>query len=174
MFLKIFSVQVYQIIYRYLFASSSAALVSRSLYQLSYTGSRCSSAKVFNALTWSWSSKSLQCTRSAAEFCGPSEPCQPGAHSITLEKLYVEEQRLYKDIKVLLVLMKCLHSLHTPFQAIVFLDDLYLFWSAAIKFYWEWKRYKRVIGGQVVHQEKSKKESKTTNHVAHSNLRDQK
>ncbi|GFS43113.1 benzoyl-CoA reductase subunit C, putative [Actinidia rufa] len=61
--------------------------------------SRCSSAKVFNALTWSWSSKSLQCTRSAAEFCGPSEPCQPGAHSIMLEKLYVEEQRLYEDIK---------------------------------------------------------------------------
>ncbi|GFZ06083.1 benzoyl-CoA reductase subunit C, putative [Actinidia rufa] len=60
---------------------------------------RCSSANVFNALTWSWSSKSLQCTRSAAEFYGPSEPCRLGAHSITLEKLYVEEQRLYKDIK---------------------------------------------------------------------------
>ncbi|PSS04943.1 RB1-inducible coiled-coil protein like [Actinidia chinensis var. chinensis] len=60
---------------------------------------RCGSANVFNALTWSWSSKSLQCTRSAAEFYGPSEPCRLGAHSITLEKLYVEEQRLYKDIK---------------------------------------------------------------------------
>ncbi|KAI8000287.1 Nitrate regulatory gene2 protein [Camellia lanceoleosa] len=60
---------------------------------------RGSSAKVFNALTWSWSSKSLQCTRSAAEFCGPSEPCRPGAHCITLEKLYAQEQRLYKDVK---------------------------------------------------------------------------
>ncbi|KAG5552645.1 hypothetical protein RHGRI_010665 [Rhododendron griersonianum] len=35
----------------------------------------------------------------APEFCGPSEPCRPGAHSITLEKLYAEDQRLYKDIK---------------------------------------------------------------------------
>ena len=118
-----------QIIYRYLFASSSTSLVSRSLYQLSFTGIRCSSANVFNALTWSWSSKSLQCTRSAAEFCGPSEPCRLGAHSITLEKLYVEEQRLYKDIKVCVVLMKWLHkSTYTFFiQAIALLDDLYLF-----------------------------------------------
>ncbi|XP_052183195.1 protein ALTERED PHOSPHATE STARVATION RESPONSE 1 [Diospyros lotus] len=60
---------------------------------------RCNSAKVFSALNWSWSSKSLQCTRNAAEFGGPSEPCRPGAHCVTLEKLYAEEQRLCKEIK---------------------------------------------------------------------------
>lgn len=61
---------------------------------------RCSSsAKVFSALSWSWSSRSLQFTRDAVEFCGPGESCRPGAHCITLEKLYAEEQRLYKEVK---------------------------------------------------------------------------
>uniref|UniRef100_A0A5B7B8N2 DUF632 domain-containing protein n=1 Tax=Davidia involucrata TaxID=16924 RepID=A0A5B7B8N2_DAVIN len=60
---------------------------------------RCNSAKVFSSLTWSWSSKSLQFTRDAVESCGPSEPCGLGAHCITLAKLFVEEQRLYKEVK---------------------------------------------------------------------------
>lgn len=60
---------------------------------------RCNSAKVFNALSWSWSSRSLQITRDVVESCDLSDPCRPGAHCITLEKLYVEEQRLYKEVK---------------------------------------------------------------------------
>ncbi|KAF8413520.1 hypothetical protein HHK36_001511 [Tetracentron sinense] len=57
------------------------------------------SAKVFSALSWSWSSKSLQSSRDGVEFHGPSEPCRPGSHCITLDKLYAEEQRLYKEVK---------------------------------------------------------------------------
>ncbi|XVF68303.1 hypothetical protein PTKIN_Ptkin10aG0194100 [Pterospermum kingtungense] len=59
---------------------------------------RSNSAKVFSALSWSWSSKSLQFARDAVQ-CGSSEPCKPGAHCITLDKLYVAEQKLYKDVK---------------------------------------------------------------------------
>lgn len=56
---------------------------------------------MFSALSWSWSSKSLQLTREASD-CrgGPSEPCRPGAHCITLEKLFLAEQRLHKEVKV--------------------------------------------------------------------------
>ncbi|XP_019056127.1 PREDICTED: uncharacterized protein LOC104585875 [Nelumbo nucifera] len=57
------------------------------------------SAKVFSALSWSWSSKSLQSSRDSIENHGSSEPCMPGALCITLEKLYTEEQRLYQEIK---------------------------------------------------------------------------
>lgn len=57
------------------------------------------SAKVLNALAWSWSSRSLQYTRTATDFFSPSEPCRPGAHCVTLEKLYAQELKLYKDIK---------------------------------------------------------------------------
>ena len=32
---------------------------------------------------------------------GSGEPCKPGAHCVTLEKLYSEEQKLYKDVKVI-------------------------------------------------------------------------
>ncbi|KAK4440221.1 Nitrate regulatoryprotein [Sesamum alatum] len=60
---------------------------------------RSSSAKVFSALTWSWSSKPLQSNREMGDFCGSGEPCKPGAHCITLQKLYLEEQKLYKDVK---------------------------------------------------------------------------
>ncbi|KAL0352800.1 UNVERIFIED_CONTAM: protein ALTERED PHOSPHATE STARVATION RESPONSE 1 [Sesamum angustifolium] len=60
---------------------------------------RSSSAKVFSALTWSWSSKSLQPNREIGDFSGSGEPCKPGAHCITLQKLYLEEQKLYKDVK---------------------------------------------------------------------------
>lgn len=64
------------------------------------TGKRSNSAKVFNALSRRWSSNSLQFATDAVEFLGPNEPCQPGAHCITLKKLYAAEQRLQKDIKV--------------------------------------------------------------------------
>ncbi|KAL7131140.1 hypothetical protein ABFS83_13G178800 [Erythranthe nasuta] len=60
---------------------------------------RSSSAKVFSALTWNWSSKSLHSTRETEDLLGSSEPCKPGAHCITLQKLYSEEQKLYKDVK---------------------------------------------------------------------------
>ncbi|KAK3200603.1 hypothetical protein Dsin_024018 [Dipteronia sinensis] len=62
---------------------------------------RSNSAKVFSALSWSWSFKSLQSSHGdgATGFCGSSEPCKPGAHCITLEKLYAAEQKLYKEVK---------------------------------------------------------------------------
>ncbi|XWS40440.1 hypothetical protein CRYUN_Cryun18bG0140400 [Craigia yunnanensis] len=59
---------------------------------------RSNSAKVFIALSWSWSSKSLQFARDAVQ-CGSSEPCKPGAHCITLDKLYAAEKKLYKEVK---------------------------------------------------------------------------
>ncbi|XP_027088332.1 protein ALTERED PHOSPHATE STARVATION RESPONSE 1 isoform X1 [Coffea arabica] len=60
---------------------------------------RSNSAKVFNALTWSWSSKSLQSTRDAGDTCGPSDPCKPGAHCVTLAKLYDAERKLHREVK---------------------------------------------------------------------------
>lgn len=60
---------------------------------------RGNSTKVFSALSWSWSSRSLQFPRDAVESSGPSEPCRPGAHCITLQKLYDEEKKLYKEVK---------------------------------------------------------------------------
>ncbi|GAV76404.1 DUF632 domain-containing protein/DUF630 domain-containing protein [Cephalotus follicularis] len=60
---------------------------------------RSSSAKVFSALSWNWSSKSLQFTRDAAEFSGSGEPCKPGAHCITLERLYAAELKLFKEVR---------------------------------------------------------------------------
>ncbi|GLT64993.1 hypothetical protein SLA2020_374510 [Shorea laevis] len=59
---------------------------------------RSSSTKVFSALSWSRSSKSLQFTRDAVAR-GSSEPCRPGAHCITLDRLYAAEQKLYKEVK---------------------------------------------------------------------------
>ncbi|PRQ29596.1 hypothetical protein RchiOBHm_Chr5g0015541 [Rosa chinensis] len=60
---------------------------------------RCNSAKVFSALSWSRSARALQYSRDAVESSGPSEPCRPGAHCITLRKLYEAENKLYKEIK---------------------------------------------------------------------------
>ncbi|XP_051125950.1 protein ALTERED PHOSPHATE STARVATION RESPONSE 1 [Andrographis paniculata] len=60
---------------------------------------RSNSAKVFSALTWSWSSKSLHFARETGSPSVSSDPCKPGAHCITLQKLYSEEQKLYKDVK---------------------------------------------------------------------------
>lgn len=37
------------------------------------------------------------------ELSGASEPCRPGAHSITLKKLYDEEMKLYEEVKVKLM-----------------------------------------------------------------------
>ncbi|CAN0874916.1 Protein ALTERED PHOSPHATE STARVATION RESPONSE 1 [Linum grandiflorum] len=73
-----------------------------SLAHSSRERNRSDSAKVFSALSWSSrSSRSLhlQLTKDAAELCSTSEPCKPGAHCITLEKLYAAEQKLYKDVK---------------------------------------------------------------------------
>ncbi|KAK6150132.1 hypothetical protein DH2020_017657 [Rehmannia glutinosa] len=64
-----------------------------------YHRKRSNSAKVFSALTWSWSSRSLQCTKEMGDLHGSGEPCKPGAHCITLQKIYSEEQKLYKDVK---------------------------------------------------------------------------
>ncbi|WRX13394.1 protein of unknown function DUF632 - like 7 [Theobroma cacao] len=47
-------------------------------------GKSCNTAKVFDVLSWSWSSM---------------EPCKPGARCITLDKLYVAEQNLYEEVK---------------------------------------------------------------------------
>ncbi|XP_019179762.1 PREDICTED: uncharacterized protein LOC109174966 [Ipomoea nil] len=60
---------------------------------------RHNSAKALSAFTWSWSFKPINSTRDAGDFLGPSEPCKPGSHCITLEKIYTEEQKLYKDVK---------------------------------------------------------------------------
>lgn len=60
---------------------------------------RKNSAKVFSALSWSWSSKSLLVTKEAVDLCDSSEPCRPGAHCVTLRKIYAAEQRLYKEVK---------------------------------------------------------------------------
>ncbi|KAM1008159.1 hypothetical protein TB2_004487 [Malus domestica] len=57
------------------------------------------STKVFSAFPWSWSSRSLQFPKDAVESSGPNEPCRPGAHCITLKKLYDHEKKLYKEVK---------------------------------------------------------------------------
>ncbi|KAL6567264.1 hypothetical protein OROGR_000932 [Orobanche gracilis] len=62
---------------------------------------RINSAKVFSALMWNWSSRSLQSAKGIKDLPGSEEPCKPGAHCITLQKLYSEEQKLYKDVKLL-------------------------------------------------------------------------
>ncbi|CAG7880565.1 unnamed protein product [Brassica rapa] len=59
---------------------------------------RSSSAKVFSALSWSWSSKSLQMGKDAMT-SGAVEPCRPGAHCSTLEKLYTAEKKLYQLVR---------------------------------------------------------------------------
>ncbi|XP_010516619.1 PREDICTED: uncharacterized protein LOC104792223 isoform X1 [Camelina sativa] len=59
---------------------------------------RSSSAKVFSALSWSWSSKSLQLGKDTTT-SGAVEPCRPGAHCSTLEKLYKAEKKLYQLVR---------------------------------------------------------------------------
>ncbi|KAI4297493.1 hypothetical protein L6164_037382 [Bauhinia variegata] len=57
------------------------------------------SAKVFSVLSWTRNFKSTQFTRDVAEFSGPSDPCKPGAHCLTLKKLYAAEKKLLKELK---------------------------------------------------------------------------
>lgn len=68
------------------------------LYML-FAGKRSSSAKVFSALSWSWSSKGLQLGKDVTT-SGAVEPCKPGAHCSTLEKLYTAEKKLYQLVRV--------------------------------------------------------------------------
>ncbi|KAM2799690.1 hypothetical protein COP1_004500 [Malus domestica] len=60
---------------------------------------RSNSIKVFSPFPWGWSSRSLQFPKDEAESSGPNEPCRPGAHCITLKKLYDHEKKLYKEVK---------------------------------------------------------------------------
>jgi len=43
----------------------------------------------------------MHLTRDAVDSSSPFEPCKPGAHCITLEKLHGEEEILYKAVKVM-------------------------------------------------------------------------
>ncbi|KAL5716161.1 hypothetical protein ACHQM5_017889 [Ranunculus cassubicifolius] len=73
-----------------------------SLYQNfgeSMRKSSAKSSKVFSALSWSWSSRSLECSKDILKCYEPGEPCKPGAHGITLEKISSEEEKLYKETK---------------------------------------------------------------------------
>lgn len=70
------------------------------------TDRKSNSAKVFNALTWNWSSKSLHTSKDTGGIYNPSEPCKPGAHCLTLDKLYDAEQKLYKEVKVIQISIK--------------------------------------------------------------------
>ncbi|XP_062213867.1 protein ALTERED PHOSPHATE STARVATION RESPONSE 1-like [Phragmites australis] len=56
------------------------------------------SAKVFSTLSWSWSFKSQQ-ANSESSILNSSDASGYGYHSKTLEKLYDEEQKLYKLVK---------------------------------------------------------------------------
>lgn len=57
------------------------------------------SARILSSLSWSWSSRSMHLTRDTVDSGSPFEPCKSGAHCITLEKLYDEEEILYKAVK---------------------------------------------------------------------------
>ncbi|KAH9610907.1 hypothetical protein KSS87_017059 [Heliosperma pusillum] len=54
------------------------------------------STRALNSLSWNWSSKSPNLTQDEQTLI---EPCKAGAHCITLEKLYAEEQILYKAVR---------------------------------------------------------------------------
>lgn len=86
--------------YLYFFPLAYIFLNMCNIYYLRFTGRRSSSAKVFSALTWGWSSKSLLSNREIGDIAGSGQPCKPGAHCVTLERIYSEEQKLYKDVKV--------------------------------------------------------------------------
>ncbi|KAG6509492.1 protein ALTERED PHOSPHATE STARVATION RESPONSE 1-like [Zingiber officinale] len=59
-------------------------------------GKNSKSAKVVNALSWSWSFRSSHSHRDAH---GASNASSPGKHCTTLERLFAEEQKLYKQVK---------------------------------------------------------------------------
>lgn len=77
-----------------------------AFHALWWTDRKSNSAKVFNALTWNWSSKSLHTSKDTGGIYNPSEPCKPGAHCLTLDKLYDAEQKLYKEVKVIQISIK--------------------------------------------------------------------
>ncbi|KAF9618826.1 hypothetical protein IFM89_002694 [Coptis chinensis] len=54
---------------------------------------RCKSSKVYSALSWSWSSGALHSNKDAIDFN------EPGAHGVTLDKIYAEEEKMYKEVK---------------------------------------------------------------------------
>ncbi|XP_074296269.1 protein ALTERED PHOSPHATE STARVATION RESPONSE 1-like [Silene latifolia] len=54
------------------------------------------STRSLNSLSWNWSSKTPHLTQDEQALI---EPCKAGAHCITLEKLYAEEQILYKAVR---------------------------------------------------------------------------
>ncbi|XP_072955174.1 protein ALTERED PHOSPHATE STARVATION RESPONSE 1 [Typha angustifolia] len=61
-------------------------------------GKSSKSAKVFNTLSWNWSARSPQSNRDPS-FQNPTDTGRSGNHCTTLEKLYIEEQKLYKEVK---------------------------------------------------------------------------
>ncbi|KAF9624572.1 hypothetical protein IFM89_011746 [Coptis chinensis] len=64
-------------------------------------GKRCKSSKVFSALSWSWTSRALHSSKDAIDFNEPGEPFKLGAYGITLDKIYAEEEKLYKEVKLM-------------------------------------------------------------------------
>ncbi|XP_062203405.1 protein ALTERED PHOSPHATE STARVATION RESPONSE 1-like isoform X2 [Phragmites australis] len=61
-------------------------------------GKNSKSAKVFSTLSWSWSFKSQQ-ANSESSILNSSDASGYGYHGKTLEKIYDEEQKLYKLVK---------------------------------------------------------------------------
>lgn len=57
------------------------------------------SAKVFTALSWSWSLKSPHVCKDTVEFRNTDEPYYRGSHCSTLERLYACEKRLYEEVR---------------------------------------------------------------------------
>lgn len=57
------------------------------------------SAKVFSALSWSWSLKSPHVCKDTVEFFNTDEPFSRGSHCSTLERLYAYEKRLYEEVR---------------------------------------------------------------------------
>jgi hypothetical protein len=58
-------------------------------------GKNSKSSKVFSTLSWSWSFKSMQANKESSSDAGGY-----GYHGKTLDKIYDEEQKLYKLVKV--------------------------------------------------------------------------
>lgn len=57
------------------------------------------SAKVFSALSWSWSLKSPLVCKDTVEILNTDEPDARGSHCWTLERLYAWEKRLYEEVR---------------------------------------------------------------------------
>ncbi|XP_047054075.1 protein ALTERED PHOSPHATE STARVATION RESPONSE 1-like isoform X2 [Lolium rigidum] len=74
--------------------SASGRLDTSELEVKRGAGKKSKSAKVFSTLSWSWSFKSAQANRESSSDAGGY-----GYHGKTLDKLYDEEQKLYKLVK---------------------------------------------------------------------------